>query len=119
MPKEMSYRAVVLLGALVGSPVLAQLPYYCPSEREVLNIEVGASSMKFKGMPERDFLLQQAQALRGCRVKLTPDEWRRLKDYHAAQNNLRPEDRHAARIEANDLIRSVMHDFWIRTNPPS
>jgi hypothetical protein len=98
------------LGAVAGiSQAHAQVPYICPSEREVMNIEVAATSINFRGMPERDFLLQQADALRGCRVKLTPQEWRRLKDYHAAQNNLRPEDRHAARIEANDLIRSAVH----------
>jgi hypothetical protein len=89
--------------APVVAPPLAEnrVPANCPSEQDIRNMETSLSSITLRGKPrERAFLESEVRRARACSKEggnYTAEDWQRLKDAQAAQNNLSRDDRRRER----------------------
>lgn len=82
----------------------------CPSDMEIRNMEVSLSSITLRNKKEeRDFLLAEIRRARSCSKEggnYSADDWKRIKEAQAAQNNLRSEDRDINRSIAEGIHSS-------------
>lgn len=93
-----------------ANPMSRTAENFCPSDREIKNMEGNLSSILLRDKrKEREFLQAEIRRARSCSKEggnYSADDWKKIKAAQSDQNRLRPEDRETARAIAEGIHAS-------------
>lgn len=86
----------------------------CPSAQEIKNLETSANSISYDNKKkEREFLQAEIRRARACSKEggnYSQEEWKRIQEGQAAQNNITSKDRQTGRNAAESIHSSAASD---------